>query len=693
MAPRAAGRVTPRPARRLRQRAALAAALAVGLGAAGGASAQVARPDTARQLGVVEVTASPFSLVPARAPLALAVRERTEAEWSTDPGTSLDALGRGLPGLWISDRGNPSTGERVLVRGLGWRAAFGVRGTHVLLDGVPLTLPDGQTQLNVIDAGLVDRVEVLRGPASTFWGSGSAGVLALSTRDDGPRVRARALGGAYGLAKAEASVRPDLGDRRRLVAWGSALTQGGFRDHAAVQAFRGGASGNVDLGGGRSVGVVALAAFVPQAQAPGGITPEAAAQDPRQTRPVVVETDAGKRVGQGHLALSVRQPVGTAVLRATLTGGARSLDNPIVPRYIRLGRLSGGARMVVEGGDRIAWGAGLEGEVQRDDRLETSNLAGEPGPDVLTDQVETVRSGAAFGRLAVPLGPALTVTGALRADAIRYATSATDGSRTVTALSPSIGAAYQVEGPGLGAATLYANAAGALDAPTTTELGNRPDGSAGFNPTLRPERTWGGEAGARASVATASGVLSLDAAAFVAEVRDQLTPFEVPDPSGGTGEVTVYRNEGRARHSGVEAALQADGLRWGTVRVDGAVALTLARGTFDDDGRVPGFPPRLLTWTLTGRAGAVVLGLDGEAAASTAASRDPEQSADAYAVAHVRLALAGLALGRARATPFVTVRNVTDVTYAGSVVVNAFGGRFVEPSPGRHVVAGLAVAL
>ena len=634
------------------------------------------------------MTASPFTLVPARAPLALAVRERTAAERATDPGTSLDALGRGVPGLWISDRGNPSTGERVLVRGLGWRAAFGVRGTHVLLDGVPLTLPDGQTQLNVIDAGLVERVEVVRGPASTFWGSGSAGVLALSTRDGGPRVRARALGGAYGLAKAEASVRPALGGRQRLVAWGSALTQDGYRDHSAVRSLRGGLSGGLALGPGRSLDVVALGAWVPRADAPGGLTPQAAAEDPRQTRPVVVETDAGKRVGQGHLALSYRQPVGGAVLRATLSGGARQLDNPIVPRYIRLGRLSGGARVVAEGGRQVTWGLGLEAEGQRDDRLETSNAGGEPGPDVLTDQVETVRSGAAFGRLAVPLGPALTVTGALRADAIRYATSATDDARTVAALSPSLGAAYRLDGPRVGA-TLYANVARALDAPTTTELGNRPDGSAGFNPSLGPERTWGGEAGARLALALGGGAVGLDLAAFVADVRDQLTPFEVPDPTGGAGEVTVYRNEGRATHSGAEAALQADGLRWGRLRLDGAAALTLSRGTFEDGARVPGFPPRLLTWTLTGRAGAVVLGLDGEAAAGYAASRDADARTDAYAVAHVRLALG---LGGARATPFVTVRNLGDVAYAGSVVVNAFGGRFVEPAPGRHVAAGLAVA-
>ena len=689
MAPGAARRVSGRPVRRPRRCARLAAVVAGLL--ASGASAQVAPADTvARDLGAVEVTASPFTLVPARAPLALAVRQRTAAEQDTDPATALDALGRGLPGLWISDRGNPSTGERVLVRGLGWRAAFGVRGTHVLLDGVPLTLADGQTQLNVADAGLVDRVEVLRGPASTFWGSGSAGVLALSTRDDGPRVRARALGGAYGLAKAEASVRPDLGDRRRLTAWGSALSQAGYREHSSIRAVRGGASGGVDLGRGRALDVVALGAFVPRADSPGGLTLEAATEDPRQTRPISVERNAGKRVAQGHVALAWRQPVAGATLRATVSGGARSLDNPIVPRYIRLGRLAGGARVVVEGGDRVGWGVGLEAEGQRDDRLETTNVGGEPGPDVLTDQVETVGSGAVFGRLAVAVGPALTVTAAARADAIRYATSVTDGGRTVSALSPSLGAAYRLAGP-WGEATVYANVAGALDAPTTTELGNRPDGSAGFNPDLGPERTWGGEVGARAAVAAGGGTLGLDAAAFVARVRDQLTPFEVADPAGG-GEVTVYRNEGRARHAGVEGAVQAQGLRWGALRLDGAVALTLARGVFEDDGRVPGIPPRLATWTLTGQIGDVVLGLDGEAAAGYAASRDPADQTDAYAVAHVRLALADLALGGARATPFVTVRNVTDAGYAGSVVVNAFGGRFVEPAPGRHVVAGLAVA-
>ena len=657
----------------------LAAAASV---AAWGASAQPG-PTVLDSLALapVEVTASPFTLA-AQAPFALTVRQRTEAERAGDPGVALDGLGRGIPGVWISDRGNPSVGERVLVRGLGWRAAFGVRGTHVLLDGIPLTLADGQTPLTVVDGGLVDRVEAIRGPASTFWGSGSAGVLSFSTRADGPRVRARALGGAYGLARAEASVRPDLGDRRRLVAWGSAVRQDGYRQQSALRAFRGGATGRVELGQGRSLGAVGLLAVVPRAESPGGITPEDAAANPRQTRPISIDRDASKDVSQGLLALDWRQPLAGATLRATLTGGARTLDNPIIPRYIQLNRLSGSARVVLESGGRTMWGAGLEAEGQRDDRLENDNVGGLPGSKVETDQIETVRSGAAFARLAVPVGDVATVTGALRADAIRYSADPANGpkgSQTVTALSPSLGVSARLAG-----ATVYVNVARALDAPTASELSNRADGSPGFNTDLRPERSTGGEVGARLAQPVGGGVVSLDAAAFVARIDDLLSSFEMDD-------VDIYRNEGQATHRGAEIGVQASGVGLGPATVDGAVALTLVRNEFEDGADIPGFPPRLLTGTVTARFGPLAVGVDGEAASGYTASRGGE-GPEGYGVLHGRIALLGLPVGQARATPFVTVRNVFDTAYLGSVVVNASERRFAEPAPGRHVVAGIAVS-
>ena len=659
------------------------------------AHAQEAPADT---LGDVLVEAAPFALAPSRAPLALTVRTRTAEEVATDPAVGLDAVLAGLPGVWVSDRESPAQGERLLVRGLGWRAAFGVRGTHVILDGVPLTLADGQTQLNVVDPALVRRAEVVRGPASTFWGSGAGGVVALSTEAEAgaPVVQARALGGAYGLASASATLRL-RGAGRRLAAWGSYLEEDGYREHGAVRQARAGVSGGAALGGGREVSVVGLLAVVPRAESPGGITDEAFRQDPRQTREVNVAQDASKELVQGHVSVSYAQPLGDVRLRATATGGARTLDNPIVPRYIQLDRVTAGLRVTAEGGAALAWGLGVEGELQRDDRLETSNDGGEPGADVLTDQVETVRSGAAFGRLSAPLGRGVTATGALRADLLAYRADPAGGAgetRVLGAVSPSIGLAARWTAGGL-AGTAYANAAGALDAPTTTELGNRPGGLSGFNPDLRPERTWGAELGTRATAPLGGGAVGLDAAVFVAAVRDLLVPFE-------EGDVTFYRNEGRTRHVGVELGAQPLGLPFAGGRLDGAVSYAWTRARFAesagslaiDGNEVPGVPEHLATGTLTWTAPPVVLGVGGEAASGYVADSANELAVDGYAVVHLRAALAGLRLGRgATVSPFVAVRNVGDVRYAGSVVVNAFGGRFVEPGAGRHVQVGVSVAL
>jgi iron complex outermembrane receptor protein len=676
-----------------------------------GAFSQPADADTTVALEGVEVTAAPFALESARAPLALAVRTRSAVEMATAAAVTLDDIARGVPGLWVSDRENYALGERLLVRGLGWRAAFGVRGTHVLLDGVPLTLPDGQAMLNVVDPAAVRQIEVVRGPASVFWGSGSGGVLALSTRpaDGGPRLRVRGLGGGYGLAKADVAAHPDLG-RHRLSAWGSALTEEGFRDHSAVRLARAGLSSRFDLGGGRTLSAVLLAAHMPEAESPGGISAEAAAADPTQTREIAVTQNASKALTQTHLALGYLQPVGGVPggrFSASLYGGLRDLDNPIVPRYIDLNRRAAGLRLALEVGTPDGWnvGIGAEGEVQRDDRLETSNDAGEPGEDVLTDQVETVQAGALFTRIAVPLGMrALTLTAAARLDALRYeaddrvgiGTASGSGARAVTALSPALGLAYRWRA-GRAAGLLYANAAGALDAPTTTELGNRPDGSAGFNPDLDPERTWGIEAGTRGAVTVGRGTAGFDVAVFSAWVDRLLLPFEIDD-------VTFYRNAGRTRHAGLETALDVavpDVLR-GSVEAAVSYAWTQARFTEDADvvrsgAEVPGFPEHLVGWTARWqhRHGLpLVVAVEGEAASAYFADDANTAATDAYAVVHARMALAGLALGRGlSASPFLSLRNVLDAEYAGSVVVNAFGARYYEPAAGRHVLVGLTLSL
>lgn len=79
-------------------------------------------------------------------------------------GVPLDLGGSGLglqevllttPGALVRNRTNAPQGPRISIRGFGARAAFGVRGVTVLLDGIPLTLADGLAQLDGVDPDLL----------------------------------------------------------------------------------------------------------------------------------------------------------------------------------------------------------------------------------------------------------------------------------------------------------------------------------------------------------------------------------------------------------------------------------------------------------------------------------------------------------------------------------------------------------
>ena len=69
------------------------------------------------------------------------------------------------------------------------------------------------------------------------------------------------------------------------------------------------------------------------------------------------------------------------------------------------------------------------------------------------------------------------------------------------------------------------------ETPTTTELGNLADGSAGLNRDLKPQYSTTYELGSKG---VAIGNLQYDVSLFRTEVRDELIPFEVP---GGNGRV------------------------------------------------------------------------------------------------------------------------------------------------------------
>jgi iron complex outermembrane receptor protein len=83
-----------------------------------------------------------------------------------------------------SETKNGGYDSRLIIRGAGLKARYGVREIMVLLDGVPITDPDGLSRFDFIDTQLVERIDVLKGPNSTLYGANAAGgVVNIITRN------------------------------------------------------------------------------------------------------------------------------------------------------------------------------------------------------------------------------------------------------------------------------------------------------------------------------------------------------------------------------------------------------------------------------------------------------------------------------------------------------------------------------
>src|SRR5690606_30238775 len=99
--------------------------------------------DTSAVLPEVEIRTSRSRVTAGRFPAAVTVARIPETRLDLDAGIGLDRRLGGLPGLQSDNRETQALGERLLIRGIGARSPFGVRGLTVLLDGLPLTFADG----------------------------------------------------------------------------------------------------------------------------------------------------------------------------------------------------------------------------------------------------------------------------------------------------------------------------------------------------------------------------------------------------------------------------------------------------------------------------------------------------------------------------------------------------------------------
>ena len=631
---------------------------------------------------------------------------------SARPGlahASLDELLLHLPGVTVSNRGNPTQDPRIAIRGFGSRSAFGVRGIRVLRDGIPLTLPDGQTPVDYLDLESVGSIEVIRGSASALYGNAAGGVIDIRTSD--PPAEA---------FEARLRLWGDSEEGRRLTAFGGGtVSSGSYQIHATAsetEGYRRHARQEVRSGFlraqweaiGARFAVQGMGYDMPDAENPGALTRDQTRTDPRMADPVNVVKRAGKSVQQTQLGLTIERPIARATIEGSLYGGTRSLDNPLAFRVVDIGRVTYGGSMRVRmpartGAIAHRLGAGLDVQWQDDDRRNFENCYDEPtsadcptaGAErgaLLLDQRERISSIGISAHDELSLGSRLLLTGAVRADRVRFdvddalidGTNPDDsGERTLSALSPMAGAVLQLPHR----VSLYANLSSAFETPTVTELATQPDGSAGLNPDLDPQYATTFEAGVKG---TLFSMVRYDVAAFATRVRDELIPYEVPDGGGRR----YFRNAGRTHRRGAEVgmAVFAGGMEAGVAAswFDFRFADYVVGEVSYADNELPGVPRQQLQTYATWRPGRLFVSAEAIVTASAAGDDANLVRIPGYEVVHLRAG--GTPFRNANwFSPVIGVQNLFDRKYTPSINVNATGGKYYEPAPGRVLNVGLTV--
>ncbi len=652
----------------------------------------------------VNITRGPTRV--GRSPYAISVLSGRELQLGNS-GFSLEEAVQALPGVQIQNRYNYSVGEKISIRGFGARSQFGVRGVKILVDGIPATLADGQGTLDHLDVGSLGRVEVLRGPSSALYGNGAGGVLSFETRPPptvGIRQEARAVAGENGLFRFQSTTSGTAGGTGYLVSV-STLDYDGFRTHPNIPGALYGLTDRVTINAqvSSSVGTGTLKVtanyFDLSSENPGQLPQSFLDEGNLQAWGFNVAQNTRKDVRQGQLGASWTGSIGSINGQLVGWGLFRELDNPIPPRVVDLDRTAWGARALfftdaAERPGEVQWLGGFDADFQRDDRLNFDNDGGERGALTL-DQFETVRAIGVFLQTRGRLTERLSVVGALRYDRFRFAVDDAliangnpddSGDRIMSALSPSLGLHVRLSE----SFSVYGNLGTAITTPTTTELVNRPSGQGGFNPELDPVRSITFEVGARG---VAGDRVGYEVAAFYTALDDELIAFEDPVQEGRT----FFRNAGSSRYAGFEAALRTT-LAGG---VSGRVAYTYVAAEFDefrvdgdvfDDNRIPGLAPHRLDALLRISRNSWYGEIRGDYVDRVPVDNGNSAFADSYGLIDLRTGLDRFSVGRLAISPFGGVTNLFDTEYSASVSVNAFGGRFFEPGPGRAFYIGLGAA-
>ena len=600
-----------------------------------------------------------------------------------------------VPGIFISNDNNYAQDSRISIRGFGSRANFGIRGIKLIVDGVPETTPDGQSQIDNLNLEIIEKIEVIRGVGSSLYGNSSAGIIKIKTLQELQNSFAR-IGFSLGSNQQNKS-QFFLGQKYKKTSYTFLYSQtksNGYRNNSGFK------NNNLNINLFKKVndktnyGLSFNYVDSPYAIDPGGLTIEEVEDNRKQARERNVIYDSKESIKHLKLSGSFEKKISNKLTFSKYLFFSNRDFNGNIPvkkgGTIKLDRKYWGlgASLLIK--NKFNTQIGFDLGNQKDLRKRYFNNEGEIGALVLEQNEKFINYGiflvSSFKLNSFIINPGIRLDkNTISIDDQFLADGNSSDKINLNSLNPSLGINYKSNSLN----RFFVNVSTGFETPTLNEFGSSPIGS-GFNKNLKSQNSINYELGF--SKKSVNNKFKLDLIYFNTSTKNEVLPYE---DSQFPGQV-FYNNAGKTQRSGIEFSGSYNYNNFWNFNS----SISIGRYLFDEfidneknysGNKIPGVPEKTMFFNVNYKnESKLSVSLQLKVIGDLYANNSNSVKVDGFNRLNLKISK-GINYKKITIDPFLIFKNILGTSYYDNIRINAFGARYYEPAAKANFYGGIKI--